>query len=145
MTINGHDLTHGDLDVPDWMKPLDSTTKPPQTIRGELVEHPAADLDAGDIAPGTIIYVPYRRPLVSRAGSAALVVAGATSRGGWNVPRWLCHGLASTLHLGYRYVRAHDHIESLGGMDGPNWVKVHRTRRNRWKMLGWLTGGTAVA
>lgn len=142
MTINGHDLTHGDLDVPDWMKPLDDTTKPPRVIPGELVEH---DTDEDDIAPGTIIYVPSRRPLVSRAGSAAIVAASATSRGGWNITRWLCHGLASTLHLGYRYVRAHDHIEALGGMDGTKWTRVHQTRRNRWKTLGWLTGSTAVA
>jgi len=141
MTINGHDLTHGDLDVPDFLKTDYGFDKTPRVIPGELVEHDTDD----DIPPGTIIYVPYKRPLVSRAGSAAMVAAGATSRGGWNVTKWLCHGLASTLHLGYRYVRAHDHIESLGGMDGAKWNRVHQTRRNRWKTLGWLTGGTAVA
>jgi S-DNA-T family DNA segregation ATPase FtsK/SpoIIIE len=154
MTINGFAHHDGDLDVPDWMKPLDGTTKPPRTIRGEVVDKPAVDLtkpaadvldDEDDLAPGVIEYVPYRRPVVSRSASAAMVAASATGRGGWAVTRWLCHGLAASTILGWRYVRAHDHIESLGGMDGPKWSKVHQTRHQRWGFLGKLAGGLTLA
>jgi hypothetical protein len=154
MTINGYAHHDGDLDVPEWMKPLDGATKPPQTIRGEVIEQPTIDLTKGpadpdddedDLAPGMIEYVPYRRPVLTRTGSAAVVAAGATGRGGWAVTRWLCHGLAASTILGWRYVRAHDHIESLGGMDGPKWAKVHQTRHQRWGFLGKLAGGLTLA
>lgn len=157
MTINGYKPTDGDLDVPDWMKPRDGSVKPPRVIPGEVIDKPVVDLtkpeqDEDDIAPGEIVYVPYRRPVVSRAASAAMVAAGASAgavgvsaRGGWTVTRWLCHGLVTVTVLGHRYVRAHDHIESLGGMNGPNWRKVTDTRYRRWKFLGWLAGGITAA
>jgi hypothetical protein len=149
MTINGFAGHDGDLDVPDWMKTLDGS-KPSKLIPGEVTENPTTDLttpgpDDDDIAPGEIEFIPYRRPVLSRTGSAAIVVAGTTARGGWNITRWLCHGLAASTLLGYRYVRAHDHIESLGGMDGAKWSKVHQTRGRRWRFLGWCTGGLTAA
>src|SRR3546814_15590000 len=43
--------------------------------------------------------------------------------------------------LGWRYRRAHDHQEVLGGMkSGTDWTKVKQTRLSRWKFLGWTAG-----
>lgn len=154
MTINGFVRTdeHADdgLDIPDFLKPGYVPSKTDRTIPGEAVrpDGPPADDDTDDIAPGEIEWVPYRRPVLTTAGSAAMVVAsrtgravGLSARGGWAVTRWFGNGLSSTTLLGYRYVRAIDHIEALGGMNGANWRKVIETRHRRWRHLAWLTGG----
>jgi len=118
-------------------------------IAGELVRSVA---DEDDIAPGVIEYYPYRPPALSRAGSAAMVAAGATARtmgasarGTGLLARWLGHGARAASHLGWRYVRAHDHIEALGGMNGPAWRKILDTRVRRWKFLGYAAATITVA
>lgn len=117
-------------------------------IAGELV-YPA---DEDDIAPGVIEYYPYRPPALSRAGSAAMIAAGATARtmgasarGTGLLARWFGHGARAASHLGWRYVRAHDHIEALGGMNGPAWRKILDTRVRRWKFLGYAAATLTVA
>lgn len=149
MTVNGYHRPDSDLDVPDWLKQDYAPTKESRTVVGEVVPQtaaPTADDAEDDIAPGEIEWVPYRRPVLSRTGSAALVVVGATAGGGWAVTRWLCHGLAATTHLGYRYVRAHDVQEDIGGKTTKSdLMLVKRERQARWRVLGWLAGGVALA
>ncbi|MFG3488535.1 hypothetical protein [Streptomyces sp. NPDC047972] len=124
----------------DW-----DTTK---VIPGQLVEPDPAD----DIAPGIIEVIPARTPALRRAGSAAMTVAavtgkavGLTARGAWAIGKPLAVGTGALAYLGYRYVRAHDLQEVLGGMaKGADWAKVQQTRRSRWRFLGWSAGGVAA-
>jgi S-DNA-T family DNA segregation ATPase FtsK/SpoIIIE len=121
-----------------------------QIIKGELVHaQPFQD----DIAPGEIEYYPYRPPVLSRAGSAAMVAAaatgrtvGLTARTGWQWARWFGHGTRATAVLGHRYVRAHDHLEAIGGMtSAAGWNKIQGTRKRRWRFLGAAAGVVAAA
>jgi S-DNA-T family DNA segregation ATPase FtsK/SpoIIIE len=139
-----------DLEVPGFLQ----SGRASQAIVGELVrpDRPAFDADDDDIAPGLIEYYRPRPPVLSRAASATLVAARATGRGvgwsarhGWLVARWFGHGARATAVLGHRYVRAHDHIEALGGMNGPAWRKILDTRARRWKFLSYGAGGLAAA
>jgi hypothetical protein len=115
-------------------------------IAGELVRSVA---DEDDIAPGVIEYYPYRPPVLSRAGSAAMVAASATGRAvglsaktGWTWGRWFGHGTRAAVFLGYRYVRAHDHQETIGGRtSSTDWNRVERTKHRRW----WFLGSAAAA
>ena len=118
-------------------------------IPGELVR--PADPAEDDIAPGSIEYYTPRPPVLSRAASAALVAARHTgrsaawsARAGWLLARWFGHGARACAVLGHRYVRAHDHIEAMGGMNGPAWRKVLDTRYRRWKFLGYGAGALAA-
>ncbi|MGK3107965.1 hypothetical protein [Streptomyces sp. WAC05858] len=120
-----------------------------KVIKGQLA---TTAEDDEDIAPGVIEVVPNRAPAVYRAGSAAMVVAAKTGRAVGLVARPLCVGLQwfgsgvkATSVLGWRYVRAHDHQEVLGGMSSDtDWNKVERTRVKRWKILGWTTLAAAT-
>ena len=122
------------------------TTK---VIPGQLVDH---DEPEDDIAPGVLEIIPERTPVIRQAGSAAMVVAsvtgravGLTARGGWVFGTWFGAGLVAGARLGYRYVRAHDLQEVLGGMTkGADWNKVQQVRRSRWRFLGIATGVTAA-
>lgn len=120
-----------------------------KVIPGQLADpEPAED----DIAPGVIEVMPDRTPVLYRAGSAAMVVAsftgcaiGLTARGAWAVAQPFGVGLKSGCTLGYRYVRAHDLQEVLGGMSrSADWNKVEQTRRSRWRFLGKATAVTAA-
>lgn len=119
-----------------------------KVIPGQLVEPEPAD----DIAPGIVEIVPAHTPVVTRAGSAAMTVAavtgkavGLTARGTWWIAKPFGAGLGAVCYLGYRYVRAHDLQETLGGMQkGSDWNKVQQTRRSRWRFLGWTAGGVAA-
>lgn len=105
-----------------------------------------------DIAPGVMEVVPDRTPVLYRAGSTAMTVAavtgkvvGLTARGAWWVAKPLAIGSASLCYLGYRYIRAHDVQEVLGGMTKKSdLAKVEQTRRSRWKLLGWGAAATAA-
>lgn len=116
-------------------------------VPGELVD-PVED---DDIAPGVLEVRPAHTPVIYRAGSAAMVVAsytgravGLTARGTWTGLGWLGVGLKSGCNLGYRYVRAHDLQEVMGGMSKTSdWNKVQETRKGRWKFLGWSAAVTA--
>ncbi len=118
-------------------------------IKGELV---TPDEDEEDIAPGVIEVMPEYTPAIYRAGSAAMVVAAKTGRAVGLVARPLCVGLQwfgtgvkAAGVLGWRYVRAYDHQEVLGGMSsGSDWNNVERTRVKRWKILGWTTLAAAT-
>ena len=118
---------------------------PAKVIPGQLVEPELTD----DIAPGIVEVRPARTPVLYRAGSAAMTVAaitgkavGLTARGAWTIAKPFGVGVGSIAYLGYRYVRAHDLQEVLGGMaKGADWNKVQQTRRSRWRFLGWSAGG----
>ena len=139
-----------DLDVPDFLK----SGRASQTIVGEVVRPdrpPLADPD-DDIAPGVIEYYTPRPPMVSRVASATVVAARYTGRGAgwsartsWLLARWFGHGTRACAVLGHRYIRAHDHIDALGGTSGPNWRKVLDTRVRRWRFLGYGAGALAAA
>ncbi|RCH70480.1 hypothetical protein DT019_03045 [Streptomyces sp. SDr-06] len=125
-----------------------------KVIPGEVVDAAPADADEpeDDIAPGVIEVRPYRRPVLYQAGGAAMVVAsvtgrmlGLSARGTWMAAGWFGHGLKSSCVLGYRYARAHDLQEVLGGMSNSgHWNKVEIVRRKRWWTLGWTAGATAA-
>ncbi|MDI9885926.1 hypothetical protein QMZ92_16450 [Streptomyces sp. HNM0645] len=118
-----------------------------KVIPGQLAD-PVED---GDIAPGVLELRPAHTPVIYRAGSAAMTVAavtgkavGITARSTWTGVGWFGVGLKSSCTLGYRYVRAHDLQEVLGGMSkGADWNKVHETRKSRWRFLGWTTAAVA--
>ncbi|MDX3183521.1 hypothetical protein PV334_19945 [Streptomyces sp. ME02-7008A-1] len=119
-----------------------------KVIPGQAIAH---DGIVEDIAPGVLEPFPERRPVLRHAGSAAMVVASVTGRavglsayGGLTAGSWLWAGLKAGSYLGYRYVRAHDLQEVLGGMSkGADWNKVQQVRRNRWRFLAWSTLGAA--
>ena len=121
-----------------------------RVVPGETIQIPAVEGD-DDIAPGILEVVPDRTPVVYRAGSAAMVVAsktgrmaGLSARGAGTFGLWFGAGAKAMAQLGYRYIRAHDLQEALGGVTkGSDWNKVEHVRRARWRTLGWLTGGTA--
>jgi S-DNA-T family DNA segregation ATPase FtsK/SpoIIIE len=120
-----------------------------KVIPGQLVIDPA---DGEDIAPGVIEVRPQRPLVLAKTSTAAMVVAsytgraiGLTARGTWTGLCWLAAGTKSGCYLGYRYVRAHDLQEVLGGMSkAADWNKVETTRRSRWRFLGWTAVATAT-
>lgn len=119
-----------------------------KVIPGQVVDR---DGSGDDIAPGIIVTMPARTPVVRQAGSAAMVVAsvtgravGLTARGSWIAGGWFWAGLRAGAYLGYRYVRAHDLQEVLGGVTkGADWNKVQIVRRARWRFLRVAAGVTA--
>ncbi|MDX2732861.1 hypothetical protein [Streptomyces sp. PA03-2a] len=124
-----------------------------RVIKGEIVNEPAAPAaEDEDIAPGIVETYEPTTPVLHRAGSAAMVVAsvtgravGLTARGSWTLGGWFGHGLKAGAYLGWRYVRAHDLQEVLGGMQkGADWNKVKAERHSRWRFLGIAAGVTAA-
>ncbi|WP_282790897.1 hypothetical protein [Streptomyces sp. CC224B] len=105
-----------------------------------------------DIAPGVVEVYEPGEPVLHKVGTAAMVVAattgravGLTARGGGVLGRWFAHGLKAVSYLGWRYVRAHDLQEVMGGMQRTaDWNKVTMVRHARWRFLGW-TGGITGA
>ncbi|MFD9223792.1 hypothetical protein ACFWDI_28265 [Streptomyces sp. NPDC060064] len=120
-----------------------------KVISGQLVE---PEVDEDDIAPGVIEVVPDRTPVLYTAGSYAMTVVsytgravGLTARGAWWVAKPFGVGSAAMCHLGYRYVRAHDVIEDIGGKTSKADVRmIKQERRERWKLLGWSAAATAA-
>jgi S-DNA-T family DNA segregation ATPase FtsK/SpoIIIE len=124
-----------------------------RVIKGEIVNEPAAPaVDDDDIAPGIVETYEPTTPVLYRAGSAAMVVAsvtgraaGLSARGAWVFGGWFGHGLKAGTYLAYRYVRAHDLQETLGGMSkSADWNKVQIVRKSRWRFLGIAAGVTAA-
>jgi S-DNA-T family DNA segregation ATPase FtsK/SpoIIIE len=116
-----------------------------KVIPGELlVPDDLSGEDLEDIAPGIVVPYEHRPPVLSRAGGAAMVVAAKTGRACGLTARWFFTGARATAVLGWRYVRAHDLQEVLGGMSkSGDWNKVDIVRKRRWKFLGWAAGVTA--
>lgn len=120
-----------------------------KVIPGQLIDPESTE---DDIAPGVMEVVPDRTPVLYRTASAAMTVAaftgkavGLTARGAWTVAKPFGVGFGSLCHLGYRYVRAHDLQETLGGMSkSADWNKVQQTRLSRWRFLGWTAVATAA-
>lgn len=125
-----------------------------KVVPGEIV---APDEAGGydeddDIAPGVVEVYEPGEPALRKVGSAAMVVAattgravGLTARGGGVLGRWFGHGMKAVSYLGWRYVRAHDLQEVMGGMQRTaDWNKVTGVRHSRWKFLAW-TGGITGA
>lgn len=119
-----------------------------KVIPGQAIDH---DDLSDDIAPGVLEIIPARTPVIRKAGSAAMVVASVTGRavglsayGSLVFGGWFWAGLRAGTYLGYRYVRAHDLQETLGGMQkSADWNKVQQVRRSRWRFLGWSAIGAA--
>jgi len=113
-----------------------------KVIPGEL--HVPDDLSGEDIAPGIVIPYQPRPAVLSKTGSAAMVAAAKTGRACGLTARYFITGTGAAVFLGWRYVRAHDLQEVLGGMSkGTDWNKVDIVRKKRWKFLGWAAGLTA--
>jgi hypothetical protein len=120
-----------------------------KVIPGSLVEPDAGD---DDIAPGVIEVVPDRTPVLYRVGSTAMTVVsytgrfvGLTARGAWTVLHPFGVGSAAMCHLAYRYVRAHDAIEDIGGKTSKADVRmIKQERQGRWKLLGWSAAAAAT-
>ncbi|MFE2297924.1 hypothetical protein ACFXAW_06985 [Streptomyces sp. NPDC059445] len=115
-----------------------------KVIPGELfVPDDLSDEDV-DIAPGIVVPYEPRTPVLAKAGSASMVVASVTGRACGLSARWFFTGARAVGFLGWRYVRAHDLQEVIGGMSkSGDWNKVDIVRRKRWRLLGWATGVTA--
>ncbi|MFF4090385.1 hypothetical protein ACFYY9_26415 [Streptomyces nigra] len=116
-----------------------------KVIPGELlVPDDLSGEDLDDIAPGIVVPYEHRPPVLSRAGGATMVVASVTGRACGLTARWFFTGVRAVTVLGWRYVRAHDLQEVLGGMTkSGDWNKVDLVRKRRWKFLGWAAGITA--
>jgi S-DNA-T family DNA segregation ATPase FtsK/SpoIIIE len=113
-----------------------------KVIPGEL--HVPDDLSGEDIAPGIVVPYEPRLPALRTAGSAAMVVAATTGRACGLTARWFFTGTRAVGFLGWRYVRAHDLQEVIGGMSkAGDWNKVDIVRKKRWRILGWAAGITA--
>jgi hypothetical protein len=113
-----------------------------KVIPGEL--HVPDDLSDEDIPPGIVVPYTPRPPVLSKAGGAAMVVVAKTGRFTGLSVRYFGIGLKAVCHLGWRYVRAHDLQEVIGGMQKKgDWNKVDDVRKKRWKFLGWTAGVTA--
>jgi S-DNA-T family DNA segregation ATPase FtsK/SpoIIIE len=113
-----------------------------KVIPGEL--HVPDDLSGEDIAPGIVVPYEPRLPVLRTAGSAAMVVAATTGRACGLTARWFFTGTRAVGFLGWRYVRAHDLQEVIGGMSkAGDWNKVDIVRKRRWKFLGWGAGAVA--
>jgi S-DNA-T family DNA segregation ATPase FtsK/SpoIIIE len=116
-----------------------------KVIPGELhVPDDLSNEDVDDIAPGIVVPYEPSLPVLSKSGSAAMVVAAKTGRACGLSARWFFTGARATAVLGWRYVRAHDLQEVIGGMSkAGDWNKVDIVRRKRWRLLGWAAGLTA--
>lgn len=113
-----------------------------KVIAGELVVPDT--LEDEDIAPGIVIPYEPRTPVLAKTGSAAMTVASVTGRACGLSARWFFTGARAVGFLGWRYLRAHDLQEVLGGMSrGADWNKVDIVRKKRWRFLGWTAGITA--
>lgn len=113
-----------------------------KVIPGEL--HVPDDLSGEDIAPGIVVPYEPRTPVLRNAASASMVVVAKTARFTGLSVRYFGIGMRAVSFLGWRYVRAHDLQEVLGGMSkGADWNKVDIVRKKRWRLLGWMGGITA--
>ncbi|MFI6560380.1 hypothetical protein [Streptomyces sp. NPDC050534] len=113
-----------------------------KVIPGEL-EVPD-DLSDEDIPPGIVVPYEPRLPMVRKTGGAAMVVAANTARFTGLSVRYFGIGFKAVTFLGWRYVRAHDLQEVIGGMQkASDWNKVDIVRKKRWKILGWAAGTAA--
>jgi S-DNA-T family DNA segregation ATPase FtsK/SpoIIIE len=113
-----------------------------KVIPGEL--HVPDDLSGEDIAPGVVVPYEPRTPVLVKAGSASMVVVAKTARFTGLSVRHFAIGVKAVGFLGWRYVRAHDLQEVIGGMQkSADWNKVDIVRKKRWRFLGWATGLTA--
>lgn len=124
---------HPDL-PPDW-----DLSK---VIPGEL--QVPDDLSDEDIPPGYLVPYEPRLPALRKTGGAAMVVAAKTARFTGLSVRYFGIGAKAVSFLGWRYVRAHDLQEVIGGMQkASDWNKVDIVRKKRWRLLGWTAGVTA--
>lgn len=113
-----------------------------KVIPGSLVV--PDDLSDEDIAPGIVVPYEPRTPVLARTGSAAMTVASVTGRACGLSARWFFTGARAVGFLGWRYVRAHDLQEVIGGMSkSGDWNKVDIVRKKRWRLLGWTAGAAA--
>lgn len=132
-------LDHDAQFPPDW----DAS----KVIPGELKV--PDDLSDEDIPPGIVVPYEPRTPVVRNAAVAVAGTAGrgvgAGARGIGTLGRWFGTGARGVTYLGYRYIRAHDLQEVIGGMQKKSdWSKVEIVRRARWKLLAKLGIGTGA-
>lgn len=119
-----------------------------RVVVGAVVSGPAFDraetasADVEDRSPGEV---------EARSGAALETVLGAaftvtkkagtavvwTSGGAWTLLRWTGSGTRATTVLAYRYVRALDVQEDIGGKTSKSDYKLVKSeRRDRWKVIG---------
>lgn len=72
------------------------------------------------------------------------VAARFAGYGSWHGSRWFGAGFWNGAKLGWRYIRAHDRIEDLGGTQGQNWRRVADERTRRRHVLYWWAGILSV-
>jgi hypothetical protein len=127
MSIDQHPDFPADWDL---TKVIPGELQVPDDLSGELSDD--------DIPPGILIPYEPRLPALRKTGSAAMVVASVTGRACGLSARWFFTGARATGYLGWRYLRARDLQDVLGGMSkGSDWNKVKQERHSRWKFLGW--------
>ncbi|WP_020135075.1 hypothetical protein [Streptomyces sp. 351MFTsu5.1] len=116
-----------------------------KVIPGELlVPDDLSGEDVDDIAPGIVVPYEPRLPVLTKTGGAAMVAVAKTARFSGLSVRYFGAGLKAVGVLGWRYVRAHDLQEVLGGMSrGADWNKVDIIRKKRWRFLGWSAAAVA--
>lgn len=115
---------------------------PSKIVPGEVIEVPSDD---PDIAPGRIEVIADRPLAIYRGGSAAMTVASVTGRAVGLSAKYAGTGFKHTSILAWRYLRAHDLRDALGGVtSGTDFNKVKDERRRRWWTLGWTAVGTAI-
>ncbi|MEU1434022.1 hypothetical protein ABZ438_07975 [Streptomyces sp. NPDC005786] len=125
-----------------------------KVIPGQVIHpaEPAAVEGEDDIAPGVLVPFPDRRPVIRHTRSAAMVVASVTGRavgltayGSVVAGGWFWAGLKAGTYLGWRYVRARDYQDTIGGMSkATDWNRVRQVRHSRWRFLGYAAVTTAA-
>lgn len=106
-----------------------------------VTDTPADATPSPYVAPG---FTPDK-PAPARTGSAAMVAARATARSLGTTARHLTTGTAGTGRAGWRYLRAHDIDDKIGGASTTHELDyVHGIRRKRWITAAATTGGGVV-
>ncbi|MFD7705656.1 hypothetical protein [Streptomyces sp. NPDC059786] len=125
-----------------------------KVVPGELVvpDDLSGEFADDDIAPGIVVPYERRPPVLTKAGSAAMVAAAATgravglsARAAGTVGRYFGIGLKALSYLGWRYIRTHDFQEAVGGIQKKgDWNQNAAVRRSRWRLLGWSAVAVAA-
>jgi S-DNA-T family DNA segregation ATPase FtsK/SpoIIIE len=80
----------------------------------------------------------------SRTASAAMVAARATGRTGGASAKHLVTGIRGTGSASWRYLRAHELVESIQPSNPHDWSYIHEVRRKRWITAAATVGGGVV-
>ncbi|MBB1252921.1 hypothetical protein H3146_06005 [Streptomyces sp. OF3] len=139
-------ITEDQLDAIDWSRVRNV---------GDVVHVPASgDLPAGRIEViDPAEYARLEKRVQAREAGPAMVAlsvtgraVGLTCRGIGTLLDWTATGAGAVAALGWRYVRAHDLADRLGGAaDEGSYKKVVALRKKRWRFLAWAAPAGALA